>query len=405
VSSLLVCWGIPEVVVRIINPRLDSFHAVIFGGDPNSPVLFMKDAYLGWKLRPDTTTQFFGDLVHVDPQGFRSLPGKRQEGSNTVLCLGDSTTFGWGVPAADIFPTRLESLLNRSSEKVWRVVNAGVPAYSSHQLRLRAAQLLPLLRPKVVVIITGNNDVVSVKEADEERFRPRPIATAVTALLSHSRFLVWAAETVRPERPLPVVEASPAETVPRVSGANFAENLTHLAHQSRAHGAAVIFLEPTVNFMWPPIGPDSPLALALHRDYQLIQELLEKDQQDAALQLAVRLAADRPGNLAYQWLKGYTLGSLKRVEEGTQLLDDVFENDPFPGRCKRSYRHILALVARDEKCPLLDPNELFAQRTWPAYPTAHFIDWCHPSAEGHEVIAEALFQQIVKHPSGSRSGL
>src|SRR5205085_1059176 len=65
-----------------------------------------------------------------------------------VLALGDSTTFGWGVPLEDTLPKQLETQLrqSRGSAKI-EVVNAGTPTYGPWQsldwLRERGKEFQP----------------------------------------------------------------------------------------------------------------------------------------------------------------------------------------------------------------------------------------------------------------------
>jgi lysophospholipase L1-like esterase len=69
-----------------------------------------------------------------------------------ILALGDSFTAGAGVEAEEAWPEQTERLLSDTSAHCLRVINAGVSGYSLRQIRLLAEELLPLLRPKLVVV-------------------------------------------------------------------------------------------------------------------------------------------------------------------------------------------------------------------------------------------------------------
>jgi hypothetical protein len=153
-----VLWGIPEAVVRLANPQLESFRGMLIGGDPNSPVLFMKDARLHWKLRPNVETRFLNTTVRTNREGFRGAePGPADK---VALCLGDSTVFGYSVEEPDAFPARLQIRLRKQgrSDDAWSVINAGVPGYSSLQVRLQAEKLVPRWKPAVIILCVGNNE-------------------------------------------------------------------------------------------------------------------------------------------------------------------------------------------------------------------------------------------------------
>ena len=78
----------------------------------------------------------------------------RYDRSLSVLCLGASTTEGLLLGENDHWPHVLETLLaERSGTDVW-VGNAGRSGYTSDSLVTVAANYLPRLRPKVLVVLT-----------------------------------------------------------------------------------------------------------------------------------------------------------------------------------------------------------------------------------------------------------
>jgi hypothetical protein len=83
--------------------------------------------------------------VATDPSGLRRDGGSGPHAGG-VLALGDSLTFGEGVAADQAFPSRLEKLLGVP------VANAGVPGYSSRQAAVLGAELIPRLRPRLVLV-------------------------------------------------------------------------------------------------------------------------------------------------------------------------------------------------------------------------------------------------------------
>ena len=78
----------------------------------------------------------------------------------TIVVLGDSIVYGWGLPYEESFPAVLEQLLNRGAAKGsrWRVINAGVPGDTSLMGCARYARDVTPFAPQVVVLYFGLND-------------------------------------------------------------------------------------------------------------------------------------------------------------------------------------------------------------------------------------------------------
>src|SRR5204862_5082060 len=80
--------------------------------------------------------------------------------ARTVLCVGDSFTFGLGASGRDhAYPQTLERILReRTGDPSWQVINAGHPGQdSSAVLRHLDAQLAEH-RPAFVCVMVGCND-------------------------------------------------------------------------------------------------------------------------------------------------------------------------------------------------------------------------------------------------------
>ena len=64
--------------------------------------------------------------------------GKNKKGTTTILCIGDSFTFGIGAPRDLSYPAQLEKLLNQAAPGVkYSVINRGWPGQSSFSSGLR----------------------------------------------------------------------------------------------------------------------------------------------------------------------------------------------------------------------------------------------------------------------------
>lgn len=397
-----VLWGIPETMVRILDPPLGAYRAIYFGDDPNSPSLIMTDPRLHWKLRPNCDVQFLDRPVRTDRHGFRSDPvapdGRR------VLCLGDSTTFGWRVGQTESFPSQLQALLQCSggfsggpAAGPWQVINAGVPGYSSLQTRLQAERLIPAWQPEVVVVCVGNNEAWPVERSDRRLHEDRRILAAIEAWCSSSRFVVWLAEKVRPKAPKLFFAPSLSDAVPRVGQDQYAANLRQIVGATRRAGARIVLVAPPANLYSRPSRLEQFPDWDRWKGYYLrVKEMLRLQQRRAALTAMDQAMADDPDNFHLLNLKGLILTNMGSFDAGRQVLEQSFENHPFPMRSKLSYRRTVARIARDEKTDFIDANAVFIARNIAVIPKDLYLDQCHPTPEGHHLIAEALAKIILR---------
>lgn len=120
----------------------------------------MYDPELFWKFRPG----FKGPSVQsgdisINSDGFRARPLISRP-DLLIFCLGDSCTFGIGIPAEEnTYPAILERMLSQAmSPKTVRVINAGCPGYSSLQGLRLASRIVDRFKPDVVTIFFGWND-------------------------------------------------------------------------------------------------------------------------------------------------------------------------------------------------------------------------------------------------------
>jgi len=74
----------------------------------------------------------------------------------TILCVGDSVTFGLGAPRTQSYPAQLERLLNaKESKRVFTVVNRGRPGQNTSQLIETLEGDIKEVEPSIVLILTG----------------------------------------------------------------------------------------------------------------------------------------------------------------------------------------------------------------------------------------------------------
>ncbi len=225
---------------------------------PSEPAM-VDDPVTGWTPRVGRTEGFGipgGTTVNALGMRGAEVAHPKPAGERRILVLGDSSVFGVLVADADTFPNRAERAL-RAIDPGIRVLDGGVPGWSSYQSRRALETRWAGVAPDLVVIASLWSDAMGAPEPDEVRFSPR-----APALLEASRTFLFARawvrhakwgsdpETVRvdlggrpppdPSRPRPADLAPPPTS--RVPLAVYGASLDALADTAAGLGASVAFL-------------------------------------------------------------------------------------------------------------------------------------------------------------------
>ncbi len=114
--------------------------------------------------QPNAEAFLMGARVRTDGRGFRRPdPGteaRRRPGSRTVIALGDSLTFGWGVPEGQTYADQLERLLPARcpGSRPAIVYNAGIGNSNTSMQLARYRQILRPLHPEWLILGIFIND-------------------------------------------------------------------------------------------------------------------------------------------------------------------------------------------------------------------------------------------------------
>ena len=128
----------------------------IVPADPDEDALLVPDAKRGYALAAELDRRWSREdwaiAVRTNELGLRGPAYEvLRAAPRRALAVGDSFTMGLGVEADEAWPIRLESRLSDAGGEAWRFANAGVPGYSTRQMRETAEWLVPLLEPDLVV--------------------------------------------------------------------------------------------------------------------------------------------------------------------------------------------------------------------------------------------------------------
>jgi lysophospholipase L1-like esterase len=119
------------------------------------------DKDLVYELRPGVRGTFVGARVKIGAHGGRGAPAEsRDDGAIRVVGLGDSITFGWGVPEHATFLGQLRRRFRSAHPggPPLEVVNMGVPGYNTYQEVEAFLSQAASLRPDIVILFLCDND-------------------------------------------------------------------------------------------------------------------------------------------------------------------------------------------------------------------------------------------------------
>lgn len=203
-------------VLFVLRPTLEKKRQYLLGvQDPYETFQFsLAQAYLHYIPIPNFARN--GVLDH-NSQGYRgrAVRLEKDPGTLRVICLGGSTTYGWGVDnPGQTYPSYLESVLAQRSvpgfDRV-EVVNAGIPWGTTAEILTHYHFKFHYFRPDLVVLNVGSNDAQGLTlpyfHPDYSHWRrpisePRPFSPAGQFLL-RSRLFAFAEIAVLLSEPNP----------------------------------------------------------------------------------------------------------------------------------------------------------------------------------------------------------
>jgi len=252
VATLVVLVAVFEGGARLLGP-------VGYLMVPSAGNCMERDPLLGYRLRPSCTGYLHHTALRTNALGLRGPDVPDDDGRPRILALGDSCTFGWQVQESESYPALLEERLSTDGRRPFRVLNAGVPGYTTHQglhvLRERA----PALRPEIVTIAFGFNDAARDGDLESQLAALRASARFLRLddwLMTHSRFYQRLRHGL--EEPTDAGASRP----PRIPLDRYAANLTSLVTLAREHGA-----KPVLVSFWPePMFTEEPAETSVYRE-------------------------------------------------------------------------------------------------------------------------------------------
>ncbi len=333
------------------------------------------DPYLFWRFKPDQLLDAEGVYrkpVIINSQGFRGPEFRehKPEGTFRIICLGDSSTFGWSVGEDETYAYYLERLLNQRYPWGWfDVLNLGVTGYSSRQGRELLSRKAIHLEPDIVIFAFGPNDRLPALKSDADHLRESTWAVGRVQMLFNrvQLYKLIKSGVIYIQNRVQGLSLDPATFIPRlvrkVNQDEFAENSIEVKRLCDRIGAGLILVN--VDYPSEPMDPATRLV------------------KDEALKAGVPCPADWKFWDSSALIQGIadelhvSALDLRMLFSGYLELLQNGKGDEDRARAKQ--RQIGALLKEEPWRYLM-------------------VDNGHPDAWGHELIAMALLEKIEADP-------
>jgi lysophospholipase L1-like esterase len=186
-GSLLLALGAAELALRLRDPAMkDSGRARVLRRSDDPDLLY--------DLTPGAQAQVWGTSVRVNSRGFRGPePREKKPGEAApprVVVLGDSITFGNGLPESDTYVAQLEVRMRDLGTPV-EALNLGVGGYDTVQEVAFLEHVGLALEPDLVVVGFCPNDLGVVSINLSELVRQPGSAGSPSLLLAWIREIGW----------------------------------------------------------------------------------------------------------------------------------------------------------------------------------------------------------------------
>lgn len=216
-----------------------------------SNVLTQHDPELLFRVAPNPTGKAIHQYAGINSQGFRGRSLQTPPpGARSILLLGDSCGFGWGLHEyQQTIGGRLEQIYAAAAGELAAraVFNLSQPGYSSEQARMLFERWHMTLRPDLVILYLGWNDLYFSGSEDRDTLRRLRIANASGLRLVRSTHLFRALEGVFRRPPGTAANDAGEATergVRRVSQQRSVENLRSIVEAVRGRGGYLVIVPP-----------------------------------------------------------------------------------------------------------------------------------------------------------------
>ncbi len=359
--------------------------------------------------------------------GFRPsrIPREKPAGTIRIFALGGSTTFGFGVGADEAFPAALaHELRDRLPGRAVEVVNLGCPGWASARVK-HLLEVTLELDPDLIVVYSGHNEMLEGHYGSAPHLGARGKLAATALALSptygwiHHFLARWRHERdyeaideeaaalaagqtlVYDPLMLPAEERRPPpDELFDSAAANYRANLRAMIASAKAAGVPLLFALPVANLVLPPAFSAHPDGFVETAEFQQLldqaRDAFGNGRFDEAL-VHVELAVGLSPRYA---MAHYWRGSVLRVRGQWHRARDAYQQaidlDVRTHRMNSRLEQVLIGTVEEAGGEWVDLRPIFHREPTTIYAKELFVDYCHPTPDGHRRIARRLAPPAVR---------
>lgn len=364
--------------------------------------------------------------VFVYP-GFRPVRFTRTKAPNTIriFALGGSTTFGQWVGAEYAFPVLIgRHLQERMNNRQIEVLNLGCPGLESTRVAILFERILEF-DPDVILIYAGHNEMLmeekllvpTLEFADKIRI----------TLISVSHIAGWMNYGISRYRRLRDYEIMREESAELEAGKivahvnvaqdgwyrlpskayldkvaeNYFNNMHTIAVTARKAGIPTFFILPVANPLFPPEQSGHADNFQLAEQFSALlrhfRNAFQNNDYQEALEYVDRAIALSPDYAMAHYARGTVLLSVGQQAEALTEFQRAADLDAYTHRITSRLQTTMIDAVESAKGTWIDPRPIFQRELSTPAIEKLFIDHCHPTKYGHQLIADMVFPLIIEH--------
>jgi lysophospholipase L1-like esterase len=402
--------------------RLGGWGRPEYGDDPYvgfsdvKPLFVLNDSGDRYEI-PNSRQTFF------QPESFAA---SKQPNEFRIFCFGGSTVQGRPYSIETSFTTWLElSLQAADPSPQWEAVNCGGVSYASYRL-------VPIMKeslayePDLFIVYTGHNEFLEDRTYADIKNTPawrKAIHERLIGLRMYGvcRSLWQRAAGIddsekRPDRVTLSTEVDALldyrgglETYHRDDEwrrgviAHFEHNLRNITRLARRAGVPLILVNPVSNLRdSPPFKCEPRTDLSAEQRAELERlwdeaKAMDWDRLDTKFGLVKRVLAIDDRYADAHFLLGRCYEAMGFTEQAKAEYIRAKDEDICPLRILAPMHEIIFSVAKQSRTTLVDAREMFEHEEKDGIlGDQTLIDHVHPRIEGHQWIARALLEEMVR---------